>query len=217
VASRYANYQEVIDDIAAESGDDESALDTVLLNILKSVVDQLNTLDLSIRKGYGSITLAANTYTYTIASSIADFMDVVTRGKHAFQLSNGTFVEMAESDSHFREGWLPATQLGPPTMARIIGSELQVRPTPTIADTMSLDYWKRLATPTLAGSVIIPDEYLNIVRAEVGQRIEGYNESDSEPARARIYGQMKGAILHAINRDHTYRNLPGRVQQEDPF
>lgn len=214
MGSRYTSYQAFIDDVSAEAGEGSGALDTVLLNLLKSVVDTFNTIRGEFRQATGSIALVASTYNYTISSSLSDYVELVDK-QTGLRLSNGLFVPIAKSRLQFLNGWSPTSQTGPPTLARIFAGVLYVRPTPSAADTMTAEYYKRLATPALSGTVLIPDEYLTAFRADLLSRLEGYHEADTMVAKQAVFQAMKQQAINLINRDYCQNVLPSSIVSED--
>lgn len=212
--SRYANYQALIDDISTEAGESEGALDTLLLNLLKSVVDALNTKRMEAREAVGSIAIAANDYDYTLATLLPDFVELVDR-KTSLYLSNGTFIPLADNRYQFYKGWQPATQTGTPYLAHLFALVLYLRSTPNAADTLTVHYYKRLATPALAGTVLIPDEYITVVRARVSKRLENYSESDGLGGKLALFSEIEGEILRALAQDEANRVLPPTVVVEE--
>lgn len=203
--SRYTNYQGLIDDMSAEAGIKDGAHDDVILNLLQSVVDQLNLRRLECRQARGTITLAVSDYDYTIADHLSDFMEPID-DKTSFRLSNGSYVEVIRKRSDFLDGWTPASESGTPLKVQIFGGVFYVRPTPAVADTMAVDYYKRLAAPAVGGAVTIPDEYVGILRARVGKRLEAYNESESFEMRRAVLSEIETDVIRAINRDEAYRS-----------
>jgi hypothetical protein len=212
--SRYANYDALIDDIASELGDAEGAFDTLLLNLLKSVVDALNLRRMESREASGDITLAANDYDYTISSSLSDFVELIDR-KTSLRLSGGTLIPLAENRTQFYKGWSPTLQTGTPSLALIFGGVLYLRSTPSAADTLTVYYYKRLATPATGGTVLIPDEYITLARARVMKRFETYSEGADPGAKRAAFSEIEADVLRAIDQDFSNRTLPPSVVVDD--
>ena len=206
----YNNYQEIITDIARESGEEGSELDTILLNLCQSVVGFLNTLRGQFREAQGTIALAANDFDYSIP---ADFDELIDRKTALYYLS-GTrriIVPLANSRRDFIEGWDTAST-GDPALAWIFNNLLHVRPTPNAARTLYLDYYKILAKPTLAGAVVIPDKYIMALRGLVAERLEHYRET---PDRGALFRDLAGAVIKVIKRDYDQNVLPQAIIEED--
>lgn len=214
MASRYTNYDALIDDIAAELGDAEGAFATLLLNLLKSVVDALNLKRMESREASANITLAANDYDYSFTTLITDFVELIDR-KTSLRLSGGTLIPLAENRTQFYKGWSPALQTGVPSLAFLFGGVLYLRSTPSAADTLTVFYYKRLATPTMGGAVAIPDEYLTLVRARVMKRFENYSEGADPGAKRSAFSEIEVDVLRAIDQDVANRMMPPSVVVED--
>lgn len=212
--SRYANYQALITDIAAELGDSEAAFDTLLLNLLKSVVDSLNSQRLECREAVDTITLAANDYSYDLSTEIPDFVELIDR-KTSLYLSDGNFIPLADNRYEFYKGWQPTTQTGTPSVAFIFAGVLYLRSTPEAADTLTVHYYKRLATPTLTGTVLVPDETINLVRARVMKRFENYSEGSDPAAKRSAFSEIEADVLKMISQDESNRVLPPTVVLDD--
>ena len=212
--SRYSSYDALIDDIAAELGDSEGAFDTLLLNLLKSVVDSLNLRKMEAREASIDLTLAADDYDYDFNTLITDFVDLIDR-KTSLRLSGGTLIPLAENRAQFYKGWSPTLQTGTPSLAFLFGRVLYLRSTPSAADTLTVFYYKRLATPTTSGAVVIPDEYISLVRARIMKRFENYSEGADPGAKRAAFSEIEAEVLRAIEQDFSNRMLPPSVVVED--
>lgn len=212
--SRYANYTALIDDIAAELGDAEGAFDALLLNLLKSVVDALNLKRMECREASAPITLAALDADYDLNTLIPDFVELIDR-KTSLRLSGGTLIPLAENRAQFYKGWSPTTQTGTPSLAFLFGRVLYLRSTPSATETLTVFYYKRLDTPAADGAVVIPDEYLNVVRARVMKRFETYSDGADPSAKRAAFSEIEADVLRAIDQDYANRMQPPSVVVED--
>jgi hypothetical protein len=214
MSSRYTTYQNLIDDISAEAGEDEGALDALILNLLKAVVDQLNLRRSEFRQAVGTIAVSANDYDYSLASVLSDFMELVD-DENGIRNSSGVPIPLARNRAEFVDTWRPASEFGTPTLARIFANTLYLRPTPSAADTLTVEYYKRLATPTAEGTVLVPDEYIGLLRARISERLEAYLESDTFAAKQSVMNKMEADLIRALNREEAYKLLPSSVVSEE--
>lgn len=206
----YNNYQELITDIARESGEEGSELDTILLNLCQSVVGFLNTLRGQFREAQGTVALAASDFDYALPS---DFDELIDRKTALYYLS-GTrriIVPLANSRRDFIEGWDTAST-GDPALIWIFNSLLYLRPTPNTARTLYLDYYKILTKPTLTGAVVIPDKYIMALRGLAAERLEHYRET---PERGTLFRGLADEVIHVIKRDYDQNVLPQVIVEED--
>lgn len=179
-------------------------------------MDQLNLRKLKCREAIGSIPISAADYDYDLAIVLTDFVELMDPMTGLRLASTGASIPLARTRGQFVEGWRPTLESGPPIVARIIAKVLQLRPTPATADTITIEYYKLLATPTLSGSVTIPDDLLTLVRARMSTRLEGYLESDTAERRIAIAAAMEQDCLRVIRQEEVSQ-MPGEVLQEDPL
>jgi hypothetical protein len=216
--SRYANYQAFINDVSAEAGESEGVLDSLILNMLRSAVDEINLHRMECREATGTVTLAANDYDYTLSTHLSDFIEIADPRTAVWLSSNrGIFIPQAKTRAEFLEGWKPSSQIGTPTLWRLYAGVLWLRPTPGSSDTLNIEYYKRLTTPALAGSVLIPDEYLNLARGIILQRLENYDENEGAASKAMLLSEMASQVRKAIARDFQQRTLPSTVTVEEEW
>jgi hypothetical protein len=206
----YNNYQELITDIARETGEEAAELDAILLNLCQSVVGALNTLRGQFREASATVSLVAGTYSYTLP---ADFDELIDRKTGLYLLvgNRRVFVPVAMDRISFLEGW-DHTLTGDPALARIYNNALVLRPTPAQARTLTLEYYKILTKPTLTGAIVIPDKYLLALRGLVAERLEHYRES---PDRGALFRGLAGEVIRVIKRDYDQNVLPQTIVEED--
>jgi hypothetical protein len=205
----YNSYQELITDIARETGEEGSELDSIILNLCQSVVSFLNTIRGTFREARGTISLVAQDYDYDLPN---DFSETIDRRTSLFY-ANGTrriLVPIASSRIEFLEGWDPSF-LGDPSLAHIFGNTLYLRPTPSVARTLFIDYYKILPKPTLTGQVVIPDKYIMALRGLIADRLEHYRES---PERGALFRSLAGEVINVIKRDYAQDILPTVIVEE---